>query len=232
MSKSINFKDIQGQAQLMSIPELEDYLLTKFDACAVDTPPSTEAELYQCYCDNTDYLYQYLRKVVGNWLFALSNEIRAMLGHMSDYRVSPGKKREKNLDKAYGHFRRLTLDAFKVLCDEFDKSLSRQMRQQYSYDYRDEYKNYLGDFAQQYVIAKQEYLAAQCLEKLGSDRDEHNIFELYYGAACKYIKLKQFYQQNKACILKVQHKAKFKKYATFTGAVFGLGMTLLEFVFS
>ena len=112
--------------------------------------------------------------------------------------------------------------------EEYYLLLTRQLDQfQISYNHHETIENY----ALRAIKDLLHYL---------SDDDENWLLSLIssgylqYFQDIRYVSLlkKQFYQQNKACILKVQHKAKFKKYATFTGAVFGLGMTLLEFVFS
>lgn len=230
MSTSINIQDFQSSATSLSIPELEFYLLKNFSPEDVDVEPKTEEELYRCYYNNTDYLYQYLRKTVGGWLFPLSNEVRAIMGHLSDYRVSDSGCDKKNLDKAYGHFRRLTLDAFKILCNEFDESLSRQLKAQYSFDYRKVYVNYLDQFADKYINAKTKYIEAQRKEKLGSDYGKHNVMRLYYDAAKEYIELKQFYLQHKPKIIATQRKAKLKNLLRVAGAVFGILVTVLGYL--
>ena len=230
MPKSINIQDFQSVATSLSIPELEEYILTNFSPEDVDVDPKTEEELYRCYYNNTDYLYQYLRKTVGDWLFPLSNEVRAIMGHLADYRISDSGCDKKNLDKAYGHFRRLTLDAFKILCNEFDKSLSRQLKAQYSFDYRKVCVNYLDHFAEKYIAAKTKYIDAQCKEKLGSDHGKHNVMRLYYDAAKEYIELKQFYLHNKSKIVATQRKTKWKNSLRLIGTVFGIAVTVLGYL--
>jgi len=230
MPTGINIQDLQSIATSLSIPELEEYILTSFSPDAVDVEPKSEEELYRCYYNNTDYLYQYLRKTVGGWLFPLSNEVRAIMGHLADYRVSDMGRDKKNLDKAYGHFRRLTLDAFKVLCDEFDKSLSRQLKEQYSFDYRKVCVNYLDTFATKYIAAKTKYIDAQCKEKLGSDHGKHNVMKLYYDAAKGYIELKQFYLSHKSQIVATQRKTKRKNALRVGATVFGIVVTVLGYL--
>lgn len=230
MSASVNIQNFSSKAASLSIPELEKHLLTQFSAVDVDIEPKTEEDLYRLYYNNTDYLYQYLRKTVGGWLFPLSNEVRAILGHLADYRVSDSGREKKNLDKAYGHFRRLTLDAFKILCDEFDKSLSRQLKKQYSFDYRRVCVDYLNHFSEKYISAKKKYLDAQCKENLGSDLGKHNVMELYYDAAKEYIELKQFYQEHKAQILAVQRSVKWRRAVSIVCALFGIVVTILGYL--
>lgn len=229
MSTNISIKDFPSKAKTLSTLELENYLLTAFNPEDADTEPTTEEELYRCYYSNTDYLYQYLRKTVGGWLFPLSNEVRAIMGHLADYRISDSRCDKKNLDKAYGHFRRLTLDAFKILCDKFDESLSRQLKAQYSFDYRKVCVNYLDQFAEKYITAKKKYLNAQRKEKLGSDLGKHNVIRLYYEAARDYIELKQFYLKHKPKIIATQRKTKIKKWVRVACTAFGILVTVLGY---
>lgn len=209
---------------------LEEFILHEFDIQQVDTTPFTEEELYRCYANNTDKVYQYLRLTVVTWLFPLSNEIRAMLGHIADYRICDVNDDKRNLEKAYGHFRRLTLDAFKVLCDEFDLSLSLHLRKEYSYDYRMVCTDYLKQFAEKYVIAKNLYIKAQSEEKLGADQGKHNVIEMYHAAAKEYILLNQFYQEKKQAIIAVKKKANIKKALQLSGVIFGIIISLLSYL--
>lgn len=209
--------------------QLEAFILDEFNVQQVDAMPMTEEDLYRCYADNTDRIYQYLRLTVVTWLFPLSNEIRAILGHISDYRISDTNDDKRNLEKAYGHFRRLTLDAFKVLCDEFDLSLSRQLKREYSYDYRKACQDYLKHFSEKYIKAKALYIDAQSKEKLGSDHGKHNVIALYHEAAKEYIRLNQFYQEHKQKIRSVKRKADIKKTLQTAGVLFGLIVSILEY---
>lgn len=213
------------------IAELEELLLKEYSAEAVNTTPKTEKELLSAYKMHGDILYQYVRATVNHFVHAISNEIRALLGHLSEYRVSGTSPGKRDLDKAYGHFRRMNLDALKIICDEFDRTLAKTLKRQCKYDYRNAVKDYLLDFGEKYIRARDLYLEAQKEERVGCDSHTHNIIELYYNAAKEYILLKQFYQSNKKKTKKVQRVCIIKKVIvtafTFLGiAVTAIGLTM------
>ena len=107
----------------ITVSQLEEYILNYFDADKINQKPETVSDLLRYYKDTTDYLYQYLRCVSDKELIFASNELRAALGHIAEYRINnDGTKND--LEKAYGHFRRMTLDILKVICDVFDEVLS------------------------------------------------------------------------------------------------------------
>lgn len=192
--------------ELDDVVELERFLLNDFDAQLLEIKPQTEEELLRYYAQNTDVLYQYLRAIVDKQIFLISNEIRAVLGHIADYRIKINCTKN-DLEKAYGHFRRMNLDAFKILCDMFEAALSRRLRKDYKHDFRNVTPNYLKEYSRQYFKARDLYLNAQKQERAGSDSEIHNIIELYYSAAKEYIILKQYYLENKDKIA----RSKFKK---------------------
>ena len=101
------------------IETLENFLLEEYDAEIINTAPKTEKELLGAYQFHADVLYQYVRSTVNHFMHAINNELRALLGHLSEYRVSETSPGKRDLEKAYGHFRRMNLDALKILCDEF-----------------------------------------------------------------------------------------------------------------
>ena len=109
------------------------------------------------------------------FLHPSSNEIRAILGHLSQYRMSNYNIDKNDLRKAYGHFRRLNLDLLKILCDIFNKNLYKILTQQYKYDLRNVKDDYLVNFDKKYITARRLYLKAQREESSGSDRNKHNI---------------------------------------------------------
>lgn len=189
----------------------EKWFLDKYDPELLDTMPKSDVQLLNYYAKCTDDLYKYLQLVVDYNLFVISNEIRAILGHMAEFILNNGVPNKKNLEKAYGHFRRLNLDAMKILCDKYDSFFSKMLKKQYGYDYRKVAPQYLYDFSTQYYLARDSYMQAQKQEKSGIDSEHHNILKFYYDAAVKYIKLKNIYMENKAEINKVRVKSKLKK---------------------
>lgn len=209
----------------MNVQDLETFILESYDAEVLNTSPETEKELLSMYQKYSDVLYQYLRLIIDNFIHTLNNEIRAMFGHLAEYRISNSSWDKRELDKAYGHFRRLNLDALKILCNEFDRSLSVKLKKQYSYDYRDICVNYLEEFSQKYFSAKRLYIKAQQEERVGSDSRVHNIIELYYNAAKEYILLKQYYEEKKKSIQMVKRKVIAKQIICGFLTAFGLAVS-------
>lgn len=206
------------------IRELEDYIINSYNPAAIDSVPKTERELLSVYQTYTVPAYVYVSSMF-RFVFPISNEIRAMLGHLSEYRAGEECRREE-LSSAYGHFRRINLDLLKTLCDEWDRSLGLILRRQYRYDYRNTCKNYLKLYGDQYFAAKNAYLEAQKQERVGRDSYAHNIFELYYKAVVQYILLKQFYEDHKKEIKKIKRKANMKKTFGWIAAVYGVLVTV------
>lgn len=119
-----------------------------------------------------------------------------MLGHIAEYRINnDGTKND--LEKANGHFRRMTLDILKVICDVFDESLLSNLKKSYKTDFRNINKDYLEEYSEQYFKAKNYYIQAQSDERTGADSNKHNIISKYYLAAKSYIRLKQYKDNNK-----------------------------------
>ena len=212
-----------------SISEIETLIIESFDADKIDVKPKTEKELLLYYAEYTDILFQYLRVIVDEQLFYISNEIRALLGHLSDYRVYSDITKN-NLEKAYGHFRRMNLDAFKTLCDMFDDALSRQLRKDYTLDYREVSSDYLEKFSQMYFSARESYLEAQTNERTGSDSHVHNILGQYYIAIKKYIELKQYYMENKSDIKRIKRKVIFSRIIASVFGAISLFSCIIEYI--
>lgn len=211
-----------------TINNLENYFMESYDVNIINTPPQTEDDLLRAYYGHSDILYQYIRLTVNSFVDPLFNEIRAMLGHCAAYRLHDPDSTKRDLEKAYGHFRRFNLDALKILCNEFDKSLALQFKKQYNHDYRNVYSDYLRDYGTAYFKAKKLYINAQFNEQVGSDSLVHNVFSLYYEAAKEYIHLKQFYQSYKSSILKAKRIATLKKVLIGIGTGFGIIVSLLD----
>ncbi len=207
---------------MVTTDEKERFFISKFDYNLLDQAPSTEKELMRMYADNSDVLYLYLQETVNPFLLPLSNELRALLGHIATYRIANPHGAKRELEKAYGHFRRFNIDALKILCDEFDRSLSRELQKQYTYDYRDVCVDYLKEFSDRYFKAKKLYLTAQMKERVGSDYKAHNLIELYYNAAKEYVGLKRYYQEHKASIESTRKRVIAKRIVCAAMTAFGI----------
>ncbi len=182
---------------MLTESQLEVIILEEFDADIINKKPESEKELYNYYSENTDIVLQYLRIKVSKVMRPLTNEIRAIFGHLTEQNTET-KIDKRELEKAYGHFRRLTLDAFKILCDTYNEFLYSKMVEQYRYNFNTINVSYLKDYSELYISAKQAYIAAQQSEKTGSDStSNNNVIKLYLDACKKYIKLKQLYCDNK-----------------------------------
>ena len=210
---------------ITDIRRLEDFIIKSYKPDVINCEPKSERDLLSNYQSYTAQLYEYICCLYA-FAFPISNEIRAMLGHLSEYRSS-GKNNRRELHNFYGHFRRANLDALKIICNELDRSLLIILQKQYIYDYRNVYVNYLKEFSRMYFDAKAAYLEAQEKESVGSDRNTHNIFELYYSATRQYILLKHFYEEHKKKIRKIKILSFVKKGICWCCSVFGIIVTVL-----
>ena len=223
--------------------ELEKGILESYEACLLNTIPKSEAELFQRYQKNTEILYQYLRAVTVDFIYPLNNEIRAMFGHLAE--LSKSEYRDvRELERANGHFRRLNIDALKMICDDFDKYFWKKLNKHSKYDYRNVDSKYLEEFGAKYFKAQKAYLNAQENESVGSDsKDEvgkeelsekdkkvqqHNVIKLYHDAVKEYILLKQFYMGRRRIIESEQRKTNFKKIVSGVIVAFGLVISAWE----
>ena len=192
---------------------------------AVNIQPLTEKELFDRYENYTDPLLSYVRTMNTDVVFVLSNEARAMFGHIADYRLDPQKR--KNLIDAYGHFRRLNLDAFKIICDELDKFLFTYFQKHYHYDYRNVRRNFLLEYSKKYFSAQKAYLNAQVKEQTGSDRLVGNIIQEYFQAAALYVDLFVFLQDNNMGLEMTKWKAVAKSAFVVVGSALGIVLSFL-----
>ena len=189
------------------LKELVDFL-NSYDCDIVNQKPCDENVFWDMLFNYTISLYNYTRNCFDSQVFAVANEIRALLGHMSDYAMSLGKDR-RNFEKAYGHFRRINLDLLKILCDEFDKAIALFIDQCYKFDLRNVDSKFLETLLTNYVKAKEAYIDAQKNERVGSDSDQ-NIIELYFTAAKGYGDTLLYYIKNKDIVKKAIKKARIK----------------------
>ena len=88
--------------------------LEAFDAEALEEEVTCPSDIYRYY-GFIDRMYVWLKNAYESDLQSLENEMRAILGHMSEYSLD-----ESNLQKAYGHIRRLSTDTLKILCNGLD----------------------------------------------------------------------------------------------------------------
>ncbi len=206
--------------------QLEEFLINSYSPDIINCEPKTEKGLLSIYQTHTVPLYEYIC-CMYSFAFPISNEIRAMLGHLSEYRSSEINNREE-LHNVYGHFRRANLDALKIICDELDRSLLIILQKQYTYDYRNMYEKYLKEYSKMYFAAKNSYLEAQEKECVGSDRNTHNIFEFYHLATKQYILLKQFYEKYKKETKKIKRITNIKKGICWCCSAFGIVVAILQ----
>lgn len=212
--------------------DLEEIILKDFDSNLINQKPQTEKELYQYYAQYTDIMVQYLRLKVTSILRPLTNEVRALFGHLTDQNTE-NKVDHRELEKAYGHFRRLTLDSFKILCDEYDNFLYKKFVSQYRYNFNSVDVNYLKKYSDLYISAKKAYIEAQQAEKTGSDSTgKENVIKLYHTAAKKYIELKRHYCSNKKKINRVKWVEKGLLIATVASFAFSTIVSILTIVFT
>ena len=212
--------------------ELEHIILEDFDSKLLNEKPFTEKDLYLYYALYSDIIVQYLRLTVSNELRPLANEVRAVLGHLTEQNTDSHVD-QRELEKAYGHMRRLTLDAFKILCDEYDGFFVKTMMKQYHYNFNSVNVGYLQKYSTLYIEANRAYTTAQQFEKTGSDStSKDNIIRLYHIAAKKYIELKQLYFKNKKEINKVRLKTKILIGATVGSFAFSTIVSVLTLILS
>lgn len=199
----------------MKLPKFFKYIeyqdlkdaLDSYDTNIVNTVPNTAKELlryFECY---SDPVISIARKINNDNVFTLGNEVRAMLGHIADYYSDSNNK--KNLRDAYGHFRRINIDSFKILCNMLDKQLLKYMDSHIHYDFRGVNTEFLKKYSTQYFSAKQMYLDAQLKERTGSDISGDNIILKYYNATKAYSELVEYLEKNKTGIDKTVIKSIF-----------------------
>ena len=200
--------------------------LVTFSPDLVNSQPNTEKDLMDLYLRFTDPIVMYARVMNEDTVFVLGNEARALLGHLADYRQIPNNR--KNLSDAYGHFRRLNLDTFKIICDELDAFHFNYLEKHYHYDYRGVNQDFLPTYAKKYFSAQNAYLTAQTTERTGSDRCSNNIIAKYHYAAKEYADLCYYLQDNKSGI----EFAKWKEIGVFTAEtiilVLGVAQSLIS----
>lgn len=196
--------------------------LNEFPPNIINEQPYTEKELLECYMSYTDPILIHIRKMGTDNVFVLGNELRALFGHLADYRLNPTNR--KNLSDAYGHFRRINLDAFKIICDKLDAFLFEFLKTHYHFDYRKINQSFLSQYVSKYFAAQKAYMKAQVSERTGSDRLSGNIIREYYDAAKYYVELFEYLQNNYAGLEFTKWKSIIKNAVNF--AIVGAGIFL------
>lgn len=214
----------------MTLEEIEDYILTQYNPEIINSQPLNEKDLLNIYYSYTDILFQYVRNHTEKFVSPITNEIRALLGHLAEYRISAQRSTKIDLEKAYGHLRRINLDLMKVLCDEFDRTFSKIQKSQSRYDLRNMKSDYTLTFGKKYFNAKNLYIYAQEQERLGCDSHTHNIYDLYYQAAKGYIELKRYYQKYRKDFICIKTKTIVSNVFFALLAVAGIISTILKFI--
>lgn len=185
--------------------------LTAYRPEILEKSPSSPAEIYEYY-SYVDSLYVWLKNAYNDDLCVLCNEMRAILGHLSEYSPSNEDKRN-NLGKAYGHLRRLSIDTLKILCNGFDKEFDEWITKHTPYDYSSIDDKYLPTYITLYYKAHNMYIAAQKAENLGSDRG-NNIIKKYHDAAQAYGELYSHHtNERRYAIEKTTRRFKINKCA-------------------
>lgn len=195
-------------------------VLDTFSPEVINKQPATERELLELYKTYSDPLFAQARTMQEDNLFVISNEVRAMFGHLAEYKLNP--KERKNLSDAYGHFRRLNLDIFKIICDRLDDFLYTYFIKHYHYDYRKINKEFLLMYTEKYLCAKDSYMDAQLNEHTGSNRANGNLVEKYYKAAQQYVALLAYLQENCKGIEATKRKTIFKMVCSIVVGIVGI----------
>lgn len=216
--------------QKFKLPIFDKKYIEIFDnykSAVIEQRPVTEESLYNIYVENTDPILFFAKKLLRRKTVVLDNEVRAMFGHLSEYRLSDSTDRGE-LQKAYGHFRRLNIDMFKIICDEFDKAFLLWLKKYSHYDYRNIKNDFLESLVQKYLSAHKDYLKAQQEERVGSDYDKHQIVSLYYLAAKQYIDAWELLSKYKKQTAKVKNTRILKVSASSAVTVAGIIWSVCE----
>lgn len=200
-------------------------ILDNFSPDIINEQPFRETELLERYMSYTDPLLTHVRLMTTDNVFVLGNEVRALFGHLADYRLNP--KKRKNLSDAYGHFRRINLDAFKIICDRLDDFLLRYLETHYHYDYRNVNQKFLSQYTEKYFIAQKAYIESQVNERAGSDRLSGNIIDEYYQAAKLYVELFVYLQNNCSGLETTKWKSRIKIACDMIIVILGVVLSIL-----
>ena len=160
--------------------------LDSFQPDLLEKKVTKPLEIY-IYYTKIDKLYVWLKNAYNANLQSVENEMRATLGHMSEY-----EQDRDNLQKAYGHIRRMGIDVLKILCNGFEQEFEEWIITHAAFDYNSHDNLYMPQYVKMYNEAHNQYLYAQQKENLGSNRN-NNIIGEYYKAAELYGVLYQYH---------------------------------------
>lgn len=160
--------------------------LNSFQPSILENEVTAPNDIYYYY-SKIDKLYVWLKNAYNSDLQSVENEMRAALGHMSEYESDHG-----NLQKAYGHIRRIGIDVLKILCNGFDQEFEEWINTHAAFEYSSHDNLYMPQYVKMYNEAHQKYLYAQQKENLGSNKN-NRIIEKYYEAAESYGMLYEYH---------------------------------------
>ena len=187
---------------------------------------STLSEIYEYY-SYVDNLYIWLKNAYKDNLCVLCNEMRAIIGHLAEYDENT-ESTCHNLAKAYGHIRRLSIDALKITCNGFDLEFDKWIRRHSRYDVDAEY---MPKYIKEYYIAHNMYIEAQKVENLGSDRG-NNIIQKYHDVAVAYCDVYKLHVDEKRHdIEKNSRKFRNRKLGWIIGTSFLTVISLIDVLF-
>lgn len=172
--------------------EIKNYSNAIKDLDAIYSKPKykIEQKFLFCYFNFTKALLLYIKKIIGETPYVLSNEIRAIYSHLVDFGTADWHD-QPNIEKAYGHLRRLALDTMKIICDEYDKFFLRYIHKYSKFNLKKVCSDFLRQFEIYHTEARKLYAIAQDTERLGTNSGGAE-YQAYYDAVCKFIDLRQF----------------------------------------
>ncbi len=215
------------KVQEKELISLQDAIIN-YDFNQLEIEPSGINELMEYYLHSTDPVYSSMRKVFTISFEVIDNEIRAMLGHCVDIDIS--NPQDKNLDKAYSHFRRMNIDSFKIICDEIDKFYTRWFKTHYKCDFSNMRTDFLQCITEKYCTAKSLYIQAQHEERVGSDFNKHKILKEYSEAALAYVLMYKLYVQYRKKVQRVKIYSIVRRCVMGVVAVVSLVAGVVSFV--
>ena len=202
--------------------------INKYNFNQLEKSPFSVYELMSYYLDSTDPVYSSMRKMFTISFEVIDNEIRAMLGHCVD--IDTLDPADRNLDKAYSHFRRMNIDSFKIICDELDKFYTKWFETHYKCDFSDMRTDFLQSIADKYCIAKSLYVKAQLSERVGCDFNRHKILEEYSKAALAYVHVYKLYVQYRKKIRNIKIFSTIRRGVVGAVAVLSLASGFVSFL--
>lgn len=200
-------------------------LVEKYNPDIINICPKSADELYGYYRSYTRVLLDCVFEEIKTLPYVLTNEIRAMVGHLSEHNIKIDLSNYE-LQKAYGHFRRLNLDAMKILCDELDKGFSDFISKSHKYPYYKVEEGFMASYVKCYFEARKLFLEAQFSEGVGSNY-KVNVYETYFKAVKKYIELQKYYLDNFNEIKKIRRKTIIKQTVALAWSLVNIAVSLV-----